>query len=322
MTAQHTRSGDLKVGIIGPGAIGGMHADALARIGNPALAVAGPNPDELREFADQHAVPQTYSSAEDLLAQDLDAVILATPSHLHAPLTRQSLEAGLHVLSEIPAAMSLAEGQEVTRAAESSGLVSAVAHTLRYWGPHRDVIDRLSRSGPATHVVIRSMLHRQSNVGWTGKERDWTDNVLWHHGSHAVDAALWFLGDHEVTVTGACGPTWPGSGHQMDVSAVLQTSDHRLANVSLSYHSRRPQGDFLIITESETFEISDGRVLGADGVLFNSEGTAAVQLAAVAAQDREFLDAVLDGRRVQFSTSDALPTLAVLQQLEALRPRT
>lgn len=306
---------DLKVGIIGPGAMGAVHAETLARLGTPVAAVTGPKSDETADFATKHGVAETYETAEALLEHaGIDAVIIATPSALHSLQTLQAIEAGKHVLCEVPVALSHAEAETVAKTAHQSGVVATVAHTLRYWQPHRELVQRLS-GAPATHALVRSLMLRQTDFGWTGKKRDWTDDVLWHHGAHAVDAALWFLGADDVSVLGSCGSVWPGSGRQMDVSAVLQTQDLRLGNVSLSYHSRIAVSDFLVVTEEHSYEIRDGSLFDESGVVYDGGGIAQAQQDAVAAQDAEFLSAIVEGRAPRFTMDAALPTMRVLQLL-------
>lgn len=306
------------IGVIGPGAIADVHARALSEIGVQVHAAAGPEQADLDEFCHTHRVEAVYSDHRELLADPaVDAVIVAAPSALHAPVTLDAIAAGKHVLCEIPIAIGLDDAEAVAHAADDAGLVVAIAHTLRFWEPHRELVRRLAEAdGPALHALSRSFMLRQTNVGWTGKVRSWTDSVLWHHGSHAVDSTLWFLGAPDVDVRGTCGRVWEGSGAPMDVSAVMTTGDGRLGNVSLSYHSRAAKSDFLVVTEGATYEISDGRLLRDDEVVLDVGDTATVQRRAVVAQDRDFLAAVA-GRSVSaFSARDALPTARVLQAVE------
>lgn len=308
----------LGIGIVGPGAMGDMHASTLTDIGIPVLAVAGPVAAERDEFADKHQVERRYGDIDELLADDdVDAVIVATPSHLHAEQALKVLDAGKHVLAEIPVGLSLADAQAVAERAERVGRTAMVGYTLRYWEPHRRVQETLAERGIVpSQVVVRSVMLRQSNVGWTGRRRDWTDSVLWHHGGHAVDAALWHLGDSgTVDVAGGCGPVWPGSGTQMDVATVLTTADRRLAVVSLSYHSRISFSDFLVISPDHTLFVTEGRLLLDGEVVYDAGGVAQAQAAAVAAQDRDFARAVVQGTRPAVTAVDVLPAMRVLQTL-------
>jgi 2-hydroxy-4-carboxymuconate semialdehyde hemiacetal dehydrogenase len=311
--------GDVGVAIVGPGAIGDVHAASLARSGIDVRAIVGPIASEREQFAAQHRVLRAYADLSELLAaDDIDAVIVATPSHLHAVQTCALLEAGKHVLSEIPLGLNLADALSVVECAERVGRVAMVGHTLRYWEPHRRLQQLLAeREIVPSHVVVRSVSLRQSNVGWTGRVRDWTDNLLWHHGGHAIDAALWHLRDPgTVAVAGRPGPVWPGTGTRMDIAAVLTTSDLRLATVSLSYHSRIGLGDYLVIAPDHTLLVTEGRLLLDGEVSYDAGGVAEAQSAAVVAQDLDFVRAVVHGTVPAITAAGVLPALRVLQALD------
>jgi 2-hydroxy-4-carboxymuconate semialdehyde hemiacetal dehydrogenase len=322
MSPSATETTTAPLAIVGPGAIGDVHAKALARSGVRPIAVVGPVADELAQFASVHGIERTYARLDDLLADsDVEGVVVATPSHLHSAQSVQVLESGRHVLCEIPLGLSLTDAEAVARAAERSGKHAAVGYTLRYWEPHRRLAERLreTETEPSL-VVVRSMMLRQTDVGWTGKIRDWTDSVLWHHGGHAVDAALWHLRAVDgVQVLGRCGRPWPHNGTPMDVAAVLRAAGDRLATVSLSYHSREPTSDFLVVSPERTLSLS-GATLREDGEVVYSADVATVQFEAVVAQDRDFLEAVRSGTAPEVRAADVLPAARVLADLALGQP--
>lgn len=304
---------DLAVGIIGPGAIAGSHARALESLGARVVAAAGPERADLDEYGAEFGVPALYDDHHDLLADDsVDVVIVSAPSAVHAALAIDALDAGKPVLVEVPVALSLQDARAAVAVADRAALPFAVGHTLRYWAPHRELARLLAESGhPATHVMVRSLQLRQSDVGWTGKVRSWTDSAVWHHGSHAVDAALWFLGDPAVSSLGVLGAPWT-NGSVMDAAFSLRTDDSRIGRVELSYHSRRAISDFVVITEADTFEITGGQLWRNDQLLIDGD-VASTQERAVAEQDAAFLATVLgDVSAGLFRAADALPALAVL----------
>lgn len=313
--------GDVGVGLVGPGAIGDVHARAIASAGGRVVAVAGPRATETAQFAARHDIARRYPDIESLLGdQDVTAVVLATPSPMHAAQTEAALRAGKHVLCEIPIGTSLAETESVVAASAAAGLHASVAHTLRFCEPHQEVRARVESGDlELRHVIGRSMTLRQRNVGWTGRRRDWTDSVLWHHAAHLVDAALWFLDTDVVEVFGGCGTAWPGSGSPMDVGAVLRSPSGGLATLSLSYHSRMDANDLLLIAENETLEIRQGKLVGPAGVIVDSPGASQMVEVGVKAQDEEFLSAVAEARAPAFTVADVLPTMRVLETLHATR---
>jgi 2-hydroxy-4-carboxymuconate semialdehyde hemiacetal dehydrogenase len=313
---------DVGIGIIGPGAIADHHAVVLARLGARLVAVSGPKDEENREFGTRHQIDATYRRPEDMLANDaVDAVIVASPSPVHAEQTTAALRSGKHVLCEIPIALDYATAVEVSHIANSARVVATVAHTLRFWAPHLELRRRVELGElEVRHLIARSLQLRQTNVGWTGRVRDWTDNVLWHHGAHLVDTALWLLDDRAASVSGWRGPPWPASASPMDVAIALRAANGGIATLTLSYHSRLAVSDYLVIAEDRTYRIDDGRLYDGDDVLVNSGGTAATQAAAIEAQDRDFLEAIIGGRRPRLAIDDVLPTMRVLQEIDRSAP--
>jgi 2-hydroxy-4-carboxymuconate semialdehyde hemiacetal dehydrogenase len=311
---------DLNVALVGPGAIGERHLFSLRAAGARVSAVVSGAPAEAEAFAAQYDVPTASAELDAVLGRDdVDAVVIASPSPLHAGQLRSALLAGKPTLCEIPFALGLTEAMELADLADRQRLQATVAHTFRYAAPYREIRDRIEQGTFQTrHVVGHQLSLRHDNIGWTGRQRDWVDDVLWHHGGHLFDTALWFLDATDVEVTGRVGPEWPGNGTYMDVAAVLVAPDGDLASLALSYHSRASFGNLMIIGEDQTFEIRGGTL--------NLNGEPIVECAdwedmmrsAQAAQDLEFLDSIRQGRQPLFNLRDAIPTMRVL---DALAPK-
>nr|WP_269091144.1 Gfo/Idh/MocA family oxidoreductase [Actinopolymorpha cephalotaxi] len=303
--------------MIGPGAVAELHADAIRAAGGTLAAVAGHTLPSTQDFAARHGIRAVHTDVNQMLrTESLDAVVVASPSDLHVKHTLTALEHGLDVLCEVPLATSLADGREVVAAAERHGRQVMVAHTLRFMRPHREV-RRLVSTGQLTitQLVARRLQLRQRDVGWTGRPRDWVDDVLWHHAAHLVDLAAWLLDDSPEAVYGGVGQPWDGNGRPMDVAAVLRTRDSRLASLALSYHSRESVNDVLLISPEQTLVIADGRLRRGAELLVDSGDLAAAERAAVAAQDAHFLEVVGQGREPEPSAEDVLAVLEVLDKL-------
>ncbi|MEU4701434.1 Gfo/Idh/MocA family protein [Nonomuraea dietziae] len=328
----------VRVGIVGPGGIAGRHADALAEAGAVLAAVAGPDREQATAFAEAHATPghgppAVHTTAGDLFAHPgLDAVVIASPHAHHAAQAEAALRAGLHTLCEIPVALSLGEAESLARTAARTGRRLAVAHTLRHCAPYLAVRE-LVEAGElrVTHVVARTLMLRQRDLGMEGRPRDWTDDVLWHHGAHTVDAALWFLGAESarerggdasgaVVVRGARGEPWQGSGKPMDVAAVLRAPGGGLATIALSYHSRLAVRDLTIIAEDRTLHLSGGALRDHDGVLVDRGDGDRMEREGLARQDRDFVTAITRGRRPACTVDDVLPAMRVLDGLARSAP--
>jgi 2-hydroxy-4-carboxymuconate semialdehyde hemiacetal dehydrogenase len=303
-----------------------MHARALAALGCSLRVVVGPDIAAAREFAGEHGFAGAGCDLSSAFGSDVDAVVITSPNAVHAKQAVAALAAGKHVLCEIPLGLSLTEAHAVAQAARS-GQVAAVCHTQRYlpgiarW---RGLIQR--GEVEPLHLITVSALSRRENTGWTGRRRDWTDNIVWHHGAHAVDTARWLLGDEIAGVTVSSGPVSSGTGHPetgavMDVSVGLTTRSGRLATLALSYNADRAISEHTLITSAGTFRLSDGtdRTDGRPG-----PGTGASQAAgadralagALTAQDESFLRAACGGPAGDLAlVRTALPVYELLERV-------
>lgn len=122
---------DLRIGILGAGYIATWHADAIrASDGLVLTAVCDRSESAARGLAASYGIA-AYSNLDDMIAAGLcDAVHILTPPPLHHPLARRCLAAGLHVLVEKPAALSLAELDEMAETADQAGRVLGVCHNF------------------------------------------------------------------------------------------------------------------------------------------------------------------------------------------------
>lgn len=312
-----TRDGADGIALIGYGAIAEMHADALAALGVIPVVVAGPKAAEAEAFAARRAIP-SWSTDVAAAIEDprVGAVILATPSPVHADQATIALRAGRHVLVEIPLALSIAEGASLVQLARDAGLVLSVCHTLRYWEPFDRLHDWLQEGGHVVkHVVARACSLRLENVGWTGRRRSWTDDLLWHHGGHVIDEVLRLLPGSVEDVAATVGPVWEGSGLPMDYAIALRTDAGAIATISLSYNARLGASDYLVVTDRDTVSITGAEVRSVDGPIVSGRDVAAVQEAAVLAQDRDFLAAIAEARPPIADGAAILPVLRVQQRV-------
>lgn len=320
----------MNIGIVGYGSIALDHARAIERLrqtlagGDLRLhSVFGPHREPTEAFGRDHGMARAMTGMDEFLGDpDLDAVIVCSPSPVHAEQTEHALRAGKHVLSEIPLALSLGETDRLTALADAKDLRLMVCHTQRY-GPAMAAAKRLIEDG-AIHphaIVARYMFGRRENVNWRGRRRSWTDNLLWHHGCHAVDAALWLLGVPEQgeTVETVAHVALPGAdlGIPMDLTLAMRTGRDQLVTVAMSYHTHIPVNDSLIIGEETTLLIQDGRLFDRDRLLVeppSPDPTSAAALdSPIVRQDAEFVAAIREGREPAVSGRSLRPAMAALQ---------
>lgn len=254
---------EIRIGMLGHGAIGVEHAAAFRRLGCELVSVMGPDLSEAAEFAVEHGFTRHTDSAQDVLGDpDVDAVVIASPSTSHATQATAALALGKHVLCEVPLALSLRDVLAV-QAARPDHLVCMVCHTQRYLRPVSQLRQRIvdGQLEPLSLVTTMAM-YRRKNVGWSGRPRTWTDDLIWHHGTHAIDTALWLLNDEPAQVQAVSGRPHPRTGTPMDLAVAIRTRGGRLATLALSYNALVPVNELVLVAESDTVRVRDWRLLG------------------------------------------------------------
>jgi 2-hydroxy-4-carboxymuconate semialdehyde hemiacetal dehydrogenase len=313
---------NLKVAILGYGAIAREHALSLLRIGRGSLdveinlsGVMGRLPVPTHAFAAEFDAPLATTDLDKLLADaGIEAVIVCSPTDLHAEQTERALCAGKHVLCEIPLATSLAETDRLIDLAERSGLRLMVCHTQRYSAPLIEA-RRMIASGEVRPraIVSRYLLDKRENISWTGRRRSWTDNLLWHHGCHAVDAALWLLGAEATGVTARAAPPDPRLGIPMDLSILLRTTSEQVVTVAMSYRAMPPIQDYVVIADETTLIYANDELRDYERVLVPAVDAGSYDTAALDRQNTDFFTSIATGSEPVSSARGIRPAMAALQ---------
>ncbi len=159
MTLAHT-SRRPRVGIVGMGFIGEVHARAVARCGGALEAVASSTAQTAEVAAQRLGVPRAFRSAEELiLSPDVDVVHICTPNHLHDRLAELALKADKHVICEKPLAVDSSGAARLADLAAASSLVAAVPFVYRYYPTVREARERVRRGDAGrVHLVHGSYL--------------------------------------------------------------------------------------------------------------------------------------------------------------------
>jgi 2-hydroxy-4-carboxymuconate semialdehyde hemiacetal dehydrogenase len=310
----------VRVAVVGAGAFGIKHLDALSVIDDAVVGSVVSTPiEQAKEVAARYSATHAGTELDEVLARDdIDAVILASPTPLHAEQAVATLRAGKHVQVEIPLADSWAGAESVAVAAEETGLVCMAGHTRRFNPSHRWVRGRI-QAGELTlqHLEVQTYFLRRSNLNALGQPRSWTDNLLWHHAAHTVDLLRYQTGQEVVAGHVLAGPTHAELGIPMDMSIQLRTSGGTLCTLSLSFNNDGPFGSvFRYIGDTGTYLARyDDLVTGNDepvdlsGVGVPGNG--------IEGQDREFVAAIRDGRAPESGVTSVLPSYRVLADLDA-----
>ncbi len=282
------------------------------------VSVVGRRPEPTKEVAAEYGIGHaTTDLAEALKQQPVDAVILATPTQMHASQSIQCLEAGKHVQVEIPLCDRLVDGEAVVAKQTETGLVCMVGHTRRF-NPSHQWIHRRVAGGHLTiqQMDVQTYFFRRTNTNALGKPRSWTDHLLWHHAAHTVDLFAYQTLSPIVAANILQGPLHPELQIAMDMSIQLKTESGAICTLSLSFNNDGPFGTlFRYIGDTGTYAASyDDLVTGNDETIDVSEVD--VSMNGIELQDREFFGAISEGREPNASVAQVLPTYEVLDQLE------
>lgn len=305
--------------MVGVGFFGNKHLDGLAAI--PAadvVAIVDPVEAAGRRVAAARGVERVETSLDAVLADDgVDAVILATPTPLHAEQAIACLEAGKHVEVEIPLCDRLADGRAVVEAQQRSGRVAACGHTRRFNPSHQWVRNRIQAGEfSIQHMDVQTLFFRRSNTNALGEPRDWTDHLLWHHAAHTVDLFQYQTGSPVVAARAMQGPIHPGLGIAMDMSIQLLTEAGQLCTLALSFNNDGPFGTFFrYIGDTGTYIARYDDLVTGDDEPIDVSGVD-VSMNGIELQDRDFIAAIVEDREPVASAASVLPCYEVLDQLE------
>ncbi|MBQ0958507.1 Gfo/Idh/MocA family oxidoreductase [Ideonella sp. 4Y11] len=309
----------IKVALAGAGAFGIKHLDGIQNIdGVEVVSLISRDLDKTREVADKYGIAHVTTELADSLAlPELDAVILCTPTQMHASQTLACLQAGKHVQVEIPLCDVLAEGEEVVRVAEASGLVAMCGHTRRF-NPSHQYVHRKIQAGEFNiqQMDVQTYFFRRTNMNALGQPRSWTDHLLWHHAAHTVDLFAYQCGSPIVKANAIQGPIHPTLGIAMDMSIQLKAANGAICTLSLSFNNDGPLGTFFrYIGDTATYIARyDDLFNGKDEKIDVSQVD--VSMNGIELQDREFFAAIREGRQPNSSVAGVLACYQVLHQLE------
>ena len=309
----------MKLAIAGAGAFGIKHLDALRKIDDVEVtAVVGRRPDATQQVADKYGIANVFTELDDALAlDDVDAVILCTPTQMHAGQAIACMEAGKHVEVEIPLADSLADAESVDKVQKKTGLTCMVGHTRRFNPSHQYVHNKIAAGDLSIQQMdVQTYFFRRSNTNALGQPRSWTDHLLWHHAAHTVDLFLYQTGEDVAEAHAVQGPKHPELGIAMDMSIQLKTTGGKICTLSLSFNNDGPLGTFFrYICDNGTFIARyDDLVDGYEKPIDVSKVD--VSMNGIELQDREFVSAIRESREPNASVAQVLPCYRVLHDIE------
>jgi len=310
----------MRIALVGAGAFGEKHLDALKAIeGAEVAVVVSASYEEANKLAAKYGIADVSDSYDDVLKRDdVDAVILTTPTPLHGRQAIQAMDAGKHVEVEIPVADSWDEAQAVLAKQQETGLVCMVGHTRRF-NPSHQWVKRKIDAGEFTiqAMDIETFFYRRKNINAKGEPRSWTDHLLWHHSAHSIDIFQYMTGAKVVKANILQGPRHPVLGIAMDQSIQLKTDRGQILTLALSFNNDGPLGTFFrYIGDTGTYIARyDDLVNGKEEPIDVSHVD--VSMNGIELQDREFIAAIREGREPIGSVASVIECYRVIGELAA-----
>ena len=308
----------LRIALAGAGAFGEKHLDGLAKIdGVEVISLVGRRLEPTQAIGAKYGIGHaTTELAETLDQPGLDAVILCTPTQMHASQALQCLDAGKHVQVEIPLCDNLADGEAVLRRQQETGLIAMVGHTRRFNPSHQYIHRKIAAGELAVQQMdVQTYFFRRQNINAKGEARSWTDHLLWHHAAHTVDLFAYQAGPI-VRANAIEGPIHPELGIAMDMSIQLKAESGAICTLSLSFNNDGPLGTFFrYICDNGTWIARyDDLVTGREEPVDVSKVD--VSMNGIELQDREFVAAIREGREPNASVAQVMPCYRILDALE------
>jgi len=301
--------------MVGPGSIAGEHLSALKVLDRTRNCwVVGRSAESAAEFAGHWGFDHSTSSlGEALLDPGVDVVFICSPNALHAGQAEMALQAGKHVVVEIPLAMNVDQSRALVALSAQSRRSLQVCHTMRSFAAIR-YVRSLHTSGRdrITQIVGFFGIPRRNNMGFSGL-RSWADDLLWHHAGHLVDASLWTLGIEEICSPHLIrGPVNENLHMTMDLNLAFSSDEGCVIGHSLTYNTAELVWEMRFICES-------GNYLFRNGDLFNQNRERVVEgrsIRDLEPQNRQVLQHIMSGEPSDFEASGVVPSLNCLQRLQ------
>ena len=308
----------MRIALAGAGAFGEKHLDGLKNIdGVEITSIISRRAEQAAAVAEKYGAKHSGTELEEALERDdVDAVILCTPTQMHAAQAIACMKAGKHVQVEIPLADSWADSQEVLRVQQETGKVCMVGHTRRFNPSHQYVHNKfVAVEFNIQQMDVQTYFFRRKNMNAKGEARSWTDHLLWHHAAHTVDLFAYQAGKI-VKANAVEGPIHPELGIAMDMSIQLKSESGAICTLSLSFNNDGPLGTFFrYIGDTATYIARyDDLVNGKEEPIDVSKVD--VSMNGIELQDREFIAAIREGREPNSSVAKVLDCYRVLGELE------
>ena len=309
----------MKICMVGQGAFAKKHLEGLKRIKDvEVVSIYGRTAESTEQVAQKYGIRHWTTNFDDALAQPgVEAVILTSPTQVHAEQAVKCMKAGKHVEIEIPISDCLSDAERILAVQKETGLTAMGGHTLRFNPSHQWIHKRIKAGElKLQHLVAQTFFFRRTNMNAEGKPRSWTDHLLWHHACHTVDVFHYQTGETASEVNAMQGPKHPDLKIAMDMSIQMKAPSGAVCTLALSFNNNGPLGTwFRYICDNGTYvarydELVDGNDKPVDVSKVD------ISMDGIELQDREFISAIQEKREPNASVAQVLPAMRVLDRLE------
>jgi predicted dehydrogenase len=229
----------MKVGIIGAGLQGRRRAQALKQFDDKLIIVAAAHKDRAKLLASVMGCEATNDWEKVVSREDIEAVILCTPPHLHKPMCVEALRRRKHVLCEKPLARNPEEAKEILAMAEGNRVILKCGFNLRH---HPGFQQARVWFGQGIIGELNFIRCRYGIGGRPGYDKEWRANPeisgggqLMDQGMHAIDLSRWFLGDFSEAVGFLSTSFWDIAPLEDNAFALLRTEKGQVASLHVSW---------------------------------------------------------------------------------------
>ena len=231
----------VRIAVVGTGAIAQLtHIPVLSKLrGAKLVELCDNDAAKARALADRFDVPDVFTDFEELLDSDeLDAVIIATPNHLHEPHVLAALRKKLHVLCERPLSLTTRGIERCLAAAQKADRRLVVGHNHRFRADVQalDQFLRNAELGQVTSIRAGSLLMKHTPDGWRNRRAESGGGVFFEHGFPLLDLAMWLAdGPNPIRVVSSMR-RGRAAGSVEDAMQVLLECDNGLVlNIDVSW---------------------------------------------------------------------------------------
>lgn len=250
----------MRVGIVGAGLQAKRRASAFSKIPDTELVIVSAEHEEhAKKLASQYQCE--YAQGWEWVGKrnDLDAILVCTPPHLHEPISILGMQNGKHVLCEKPLARSVAECQHMIEVSKKTKRILKCGFNHRHHPAVLEAKQQVEQGKIGRPLFIRS---RYGITGEPGREKEWradprqaSGGHLMEQGIHVVDLSRWFLGEFEEVACFRETQYWPLGELEDNAFVMMRTPDGRVASLHTSLLQWKNLFSFEIYGEEGFFEV-------------------------------------------------------------------